>query len=648
MHGCLDAVELGLVYGWAWNPQAPDQPVSVDIQLDGVSIGSCVANIFRPDLRDAGIGDGRHAFQFRLPASLLDNKVHTVSAHIPSLGVPIGPAQQAFLADEARRAVPGMAVRERPKPHYLTICAIVRNEGPYLLEWIAYHRAVGVDHFLIFDNESTDGSLRMLSSLRAAGIIDLLPWPSAAFPENRQAAAYMGAMFRLRDVTEWIAFIDLDEFLVPREASSLPEFLRLYPDVPALGVGWRLFGSSGAESREPGLVMDRFRRCAPPAHPINRHVKSIVRADYLKRPIIHLHHLVDGVTVDEHRRAIPLGRGGQHPEASTDLIQVNHYMTKSRAEWDAKRRRGRADLALDMPARVRSDREFELHDRNEVEDAAILRFRPAVLEEMGRLEKLIAANAGAAIEAWREKPTLPLPPEELVQLVGGSDNYLAVGRSIRDVLVQQGGLLPTDRVLEIGCGVGRIAHALSEYMDAAGRYDGVEIHKPHVDWCATHITPAYPNFRFHHADIRNAAYNPGGAVSAAGYRLPFADGAFDFVFLASVFTHMREADIRAYLTEIRRVLTPGGRLMATFFLLNDESRTALEAGTPRLELPYRTDRFWAHSEACPEVAIAFRHDIVMAMLEEAGLTVDRMAPGDWVPRTDESLSYQDIIFARRP
>ncbi len=643
MLGLIDAVELGHVHGWLWDPQRPEVRQTAVVWVDGEEVGRSLADRPRRDLAAGGIGDGAHAFTIALPRRLLDNRFHRFAVSAGESGLRVGGEIRAWLLDEEAERCPPVAVVERPKPHYLTVCAIARDEGPYLLEWIAHHRAVGVDHFVIFDNDSRDDTPALLARLAAAGMVTAVPWPATPFAAGPQIPAYVHAVHRFRDMTEWLAFIDVDEFLVPNAAADLPSLLRRLPDVTGLAGSWRVFGTSGRRDHEPGLVIDRFRRCAPPDHPLHRHVKSIVRADYVAKPAVHAHLMREGAVVDETGRPVPLTRGGTRAGTSVALLQVNHYVTKSMAEWEVKRARGKADrdaLAADFR---REEAELELHDRNEVEDSAILRFRDAAVAELARLRAAVAAPPPGAAAALAGTP-LPLPPPELTALVGGGDDFAAVGEALARLLVEHGGLRPDDAVLEIGCGVGRVARALVGHIRPPGRYEGMDVHRPHIDWCAAQITPRHPGFRFHHADIRNAAYNPLGTRDALGYRFPFGDASFRFVFLLSVFTHMLEPEIAAYLKEIRRMLAPDGRLLASFFLLNAGSRRALDGGGGRLAFDYRGDRCWTHSQELPEVAMAFPEEVVHELFANAGLHVQRIDFGDWTGRRP-AITYQDIVTA---
>src|SRR5918994_7752231 len=126
------------------------------------------------------------------------------------------------------------------------------------------------------------------------------------------------------------------------------------------------------------------------------------------------------------------------------------------------------------------------------------------------------------------------------------------------------GLRPRERVLDLGCGVGRFAVALTQYLDSHGAYDGVDVDRQSVEWCSNAISSRHSNFRFHLLDAYNGRYNPGSARDAAEVVFPFPDEAFDFVFANSLFTHLLQRDAENYAQEIARVMSPGGRLLLTF------------------------------------------------------------------------------------
>src|SRR5262245_56241811 len=115
-----------------------------------------------------------------------------------------------------------------------------------------------------------------------------------------------------------------------------------------------------------------------------------------------------------------------------------------------------------------------------------------------------------AMRASFDPDAVPEPPRRLVSRVGGGD-YRVVGRALFDMLVEHGRLCATDRVLDIGCGVGRLAAPLTEYLGKEGGYEGFDIDPELVAWCERNITRRHPRFRFRHVSVRNDLYNPDGS-----------------------------------------------------------------------------------------------------------------------------------------
>jgi len=237
-----------------------------------------------------------------------------------------------------------------------------------------------------------------------------------------------------------------------------------------------------------------------------------------------------------------------------------------------------------------------------------------------------------------------LVPPALLASVGGGD-FAAVGAQFRDHFVALGGLRPDARVLDLGSGAGRIALPLTAYL-TAGSYDGVEIWRPHVAWCRRNITRRHPRFRFHHADLHNDSYNPRGRSTAATYRFPFADAAFDFVILTSVLTHLLPEEIDRYLGECARVLAPGGCVFATAFVVDADAAAAIaDRRAAYAFVPFRDGAFVV-DPVHPAAAVA----VDAAWLEERiaahRLVVVGRHPGGWSGRAP-ALSFQDILVLAR-
>jgi ubiquinone/menaquinone biosynthesis C-methylase UbiE len=176
----------------------------------------------------------------------------------------------------------------------------------------------------------------------------------------------------------------------------------------------------------------------------------------------------------------------------------------------------------------------------------------------------------------RDMQMVPSPAEG--RYVGDGADFVAVGCLLLKDLVTVGGLQPYENVLDVGCGIGRLAVPLTKYLTAEGSYDGFDVVQHGIDWCRTRITPRYDNFRFEHFDAFHNLYNPTGKLKATDIRFPYPDKSFDFVFLFSIFTHMVPGDVDHNLGEIRRVLRDDGRCFMTAFLLDEPSIQAVRDG----------------------------------------------------------------------
>ncbi|MEA2488526.1 MAG: hypothetical protein QOH21_318 [Acidobacteriota bacterium] len=234
-----------------------------------------------------------------------------------------------------------------------------------------------------------------------------------------------------------------------------------------------------------------------------------------------------------------------------------------------------------------------------------------------------------------------LPPLRLRDV--GQGDFRRIGDELAALLVRAGRLQPEHLVLDIGCGVGRVAIPLTRILSREGSYDGFDIVKRWIRWCRRNITPRYPNFRFAHADIYNSHYNRSG-VPAVRFRFPYVDGSFDFAFATSVFTHLDVEAMRHYLAEAQRVLRPGGTLLATFFLLDDDVKSRLGTDTA---LDFKIDRgaYRLVDEDDPDWAIAIERDLLTDLLPPAGWHEPQIEHGFW--RHRGGMSFQDVVVVAR-
>lgn len=239
-----------------------------------------------------------------------------------------------------------------------------------------------------------------------------------------------------------------------------------------------------------------------------------------------------------------------------------------------------------------------------------------------------------------------VPPNRLIFVGGNRSDFRRIGDKWLGTMIEVGGLKPTDHVLDIGCGVGRMAVALSTYLRTDGSYDGFDIVREGVEWCQRKITPRFTNFRFRFVNLQNPLYNAAAATRACDFAFPYEDGSFDFVLLASVFTHLRAEDTAHYLCEVRRVLRPGGRCLASFFLLNEETEALIAEGGARFDFKHAVGPCRTADPAAPETAIGYPEPLARRLHEEAGLLIARVLPGSWPGRPAHQVRHgQDIILA---
>ncbi len=235
------------------------------------------------------------------------------------------------------------------------------------------------------------------------------------------------------------------------------------------------------------------------------------------------------------------------------------------------------------------------------------------------------------------------PPRSLISV--GDGDFAAIGGEFLGYFKNLAGLQPNEKVLEIGCGVGRMAIPLTTFLSDQGEYVGFDIVRPEIRWCQKRITPRFPNFHFHYIDIRNEQTNRRGRQQASSCRFPFTDGRFDFVFLTSVFTHMLLEDIGNYLLEISRALKPNGRMLATCFLLDPPARERLKKMNSRFRHAHGDSL--AIDPKLPEASIAHEETAIRKLFEKSGLAIqDPVRFGNWNGR-EHYLSSQDIIVARK-
>lgn len=275
-------------------------------------------------------------------------------------------------------------------------------------------------------------------------------------------------------------------------------------------------------------------------------------------------------------------------------------------------------------------------------EAALLRRLPRPLRRPARRLLYLPGDLRDRVLGRRG----PMVPPRGRSFVGAGD-FTAVGEEFLRHFRGLGGLRPDARVLDVGCGIGRMAVPLTRYLSPGGCYDGFDVVREDVAWCRRHIGRRHPSFRFHHADVWNGNYNWRGRIRAEEYTFPFPDASFDFAFATSVFTHLLPGALERYLAETARVLAPGGTCLITFFLLDDEARDAMEAGRCGLRFVHPIGPARVHDLADPEGAVAYEENFLRDLHETHGLAIaEPIHRGSWSGR-EGAVSYQDLIVAVR-
>lgn len=259
-----------------------------------------------------------------------------------------------------------------------TLVAIAKDEGRYLLEWISYHLAIGFSRIVVYNNDSSDRTTTILRRLCSRlDTVDCVYWPSdrLGIDDSPQVTAYNHALHSLW--SDWVMFLDLDEYLVPFGDGSLQGFLARVPaEVASVHVNWRGFGSSGVISPDYELVTTTFRRCSPADWGNNTHFKSLARTTLVDK--VHIHNITTtaGERVLSDFRPFSTHGNGMSDRIVHDAIQINHYQCKTFAEFEQRMRRGDANYhpAHDFRARDASLTRFGHFDLNTCEDTGIAAF----------------------------------------------------------------------------------------------------------------------------------------------------------------------------------------------------------------------------------------------------------------------------------
>lgn len=224
----------------------------------------------------------------------------------------------------------------------VALCCIAKNEDHYIDEWVDYHLSLGFDQITVYENDWTCRNDKVIR----------IQWPGEAM----QKSAYADFIKNNRDF-DWVAFLDVDEFLVLKKHGSIKDFISCYSQYPAIAINWVLFGDSGLNFTGDYRVMDRFTKRQ---RGVNAHIKSIVNLKYdvwMESP-----HHTNRYAVDTNYKTIV---GPFNPSGDDRVAQINHYFCKTREEFRLKVERGMANYGLGAKRELS---EFDNHNFNEIHE----------------------------------------------------------------------------------------------------------------------------------------------------------------------------------------------------------------------------------------------------------------------------------------
>lgn len=273
------------------------------------------------------------------------------------------------------------------EPYFLSICAIFKDEAPYMKEWIEYYKLLGVEHFRLYNNDSSDHYKKVLAPYIRKGEVVLVDWPSdpSKLGSNdewvwaTQLPACMDAITHLSGKSKWLAIIDLDEYIVPLIHKDLISFLRDYESFSAVLLNWHNFGTSKVKEIPKGrLLIEMLTHRAEENSPYHQPVKSIVRPDRVAGANWCPH--VWAFSSPSDMQVLPSGQEWSLGKIDVSIARINHYVHKTENYLynykipNKERMMGRSLSVADFQAK---DALF-----NAVKDREILRYVPELRKRM--------------------------------------------------------------------------------------------------------------------------------------------------------------------------------------------------------------------------------------------------------------------------
>ncbi|MDR2695550.1 MAG: glycosyltransferase family 92 protein [Deltaproteobacteria bacterium] len=283
---------------------------------------------------------------------------------------------------------------------YLALCAIVKDEDLFLEEWICHHALLGVEAFVIYDNESAYPVRRRLRPFMNGSFLTVVDIRG----RGQQMIAYNHCLRAFGRNFRWLGFLDLDEYAVPKRTNDLRVLLQNYEDAAALGLNWQCFGTGGHKTRPQGTQLENYVLALDSKY-WRRHIKSFVWPQAVTgvwNP--HFALPLDGrQTVNERHEPVT---GAFNNDFSAEFGQINHYYYRSWQDYHEKLLRGMADGGRHaMPEKINPP-------RGDVPDTGALHFVPALRAMLAREDR------AACLASHGRRFNRKLPPEQVLAEAG--------------------------------------------------------------------------------------------------------------------------------------------------------------------------------------------------------------------------------------
>lgn len=267
----------------------------------------------------------------------------------------------------------------------IALCAIFKNEAPYLKEWIEFHRLIGISHFYLYNNLSADNYLDVLRPYIQEGVVELfdVPFDSTVYLDNAkthnfvQVCAYNHAIKLSRGSNKWLAIIDTDEFICPVKHKDLASVLKKYDDAAGVKVHWQTYGTSNVwELGFKELLIEKLLYRFPTKSWANTQYKCIVKPSFVTCKNPHSCKPHGGKIVFGNHKTEKPSKDSTPP---VENIRINHYTYRTLGFYYNVKKARRINWGFNPSPELEQN---ILNEANSVYDPIMLNYVPELRERV--------------------------------------------------------------------------------------------------------------------------------------------------------------------------------------------------------------------------------------------------------------------------